>query len=290
MAAQHVQVGHTATIEARFYADGVLQDDGTPTIGITRADGTTLVAPGTATSSGGTGIRQYALPAQPEVNLLKATWTGATQTVITWVEIVGDILYTLAAMRAVKTAGGTPFAVTADYPNQMLLDRRSEVTDDFEAKTGWSFIPRFTREEHSGDGTSTLIINEYKPGKLLSVTVDGTAQTLADFDLTPDGVLTWHGGRFPATRPGNVTIEYVRGWDRPPAKISSDALAVAASWLLPPQASNASTWTTPDGTSYSFDNAGRALSGGGTAFYGIPKVDADLNNPAYNASGAGGFS
>lgn len=286
MADTQVQTGFTATIEARFYADGVLADDGIPTIGITRADGTVLVAAGTATTSGGTGVRRFALPAQADVNRLKATWTGATQTVVTWVEIVGDILYTLAALRAVKVAGTLAFQSPTDFPNQVLLDRRAEVTDDFEAKTGWSFVPRFTRERHDGDGTNTLIVREYKPGTLLSVTVDAAAQTLADFDLTPDGVLTWQASRFPTTRPGNVTIEYARGWARPPAKISSDALAVTASWLLPSQAgSTASTWITPDGTSYSFDTAGRQLSGGGTAFYGIPKVDADLNNPAYSARG-----
>lgn len=285
MAATQVQTGFTATIEARFYADGVLADDGTPTIGITKADGTVLIASGTATISGGIGIRRYTLAQQAEVNLLKATWTGATQTVVTWVEIVGDILYTLAAIRAVKVAGTLAFADTAAFPNQTLLDRRAEVTDDFEAKTGWSFIPRFTRERHSGDGSATLIVGEHKPGTLLSVTVDGTAQTLADFDLTPDGQLTWHGGRFPTTRPGNVWVEYIRGWPRPPARISSDAMAITATWLQPSQFSSAVTVTTPDGASYSYSQAGQSFAGGGRRFYGIPEVDADLNNPAYTTQG-----
>jgi len=112
MADQHIEVGKTATIEARFYADGVLTDDGTPTIGITKADGTTLVAPGTATTSGGVGIRRYALAAQAELNLLKATWTGATQTVVTYAEIVGAHLFTLADAKTFD--GGAIVAVAAD--------------------------------------------------------------------------------------------------------------------------------------------------------------------------------
>jgi hypothetical protein len=286
MAAQHVQVGHTATIEARFYADGVPADDGIPTISITRADGTTLVAPGTATSSGGTGIRQYALPAQPEVNLLKATWTGATQTVITWVEVVGDILYTLAAMRGVKVAGGTPFASTTDFPNQVLLDRRAEVTDDFEARTGYSFIPRFARETLDGDGSSQLVLRQLRCSKLLSVTIDGTAQQTSDFTLASSGVLAWkRGGWFSTLQRQNVVVEYVYGWDRPPAAISTVALLRTAMLLQPSQFAGAVTVTTPDGGSYSYSQAGQSFQGGGIRHYGWPDIDATLNSPTYSALG-----
>lgn len=292
-----VLTGTSAIIQETFQVDGVPTDldTGVPTVTITRPDGTAGPASGTVTHVGstGSGTYQFVLTAQSVVTVLAITWVGTIggqqQTLASTVEVVGAFLYTLAAVRAVKVGGTAPFNAT-DYPNQLLLDRRAEVTDDFEAKTGWSFVPRFTRERHSGDGTPTLVVRQYKPGSLLSVTVDGASQTLADFDLDADGVLTWHAGTFPATRPANVAVEYVRGFDRPPAKISSDALAVTASWLLPPEVGSASVWTTPDGTTYSFDPAGRALSGGGTAFYGIPKVDADLNSPAYSARGGGVFA
>lgn len=290
MAATQVQTGFTATIEARFYADGVLADDGAPTIGITRADGTVLVAPGTATTSGGIGIRRYTLPAQAEVNLLKATWTGATQTVVTWVEIVGDILYTLAALRAVKVAGTLAFADTTLFPNQTLLDRRAEVTDDFEKRTGWSFIPRFARQTLDGDGRSELILDHLKCSKLLSVTVDGVAQTLSDFVLDRSGVLTWTNGRFPTTKRQNVVVEVVHGWDRPPAVISSAGLARTAMLLQPSQFNGAVTVTTPDGASYQYSQAGQSFAGGGRRYYGQPDVDAVLSDPAYNASSAGAFA
>jgi len=294
-----IEKGSGAKPRVTFYSDGVATDlDGACTATVLKPDGTQLAgSPFTAShvAPSGSGIYEFTLGQQTEVIYYDVTWAGAiggvATSVTTRVEVVGTFLFTLDALRKVKVAGGTPFQSTTDFPNQVLLDRRAEVTDDFEAKTGWSFIPRFTREEHSGDGTNTLLVREYLPGRLLSVTVDGATQTLSAFDLTDDGKLIWQGATFPATRPGNVTIEYVRGFDRPPARISSDALIVAGSWLLPSQAgSTASTWTTPDGTSYTFDPAGRSLSGGGTAFYGIPKVDADLNNPAYTTSGGGGFS
>jgi hypothetical protein len=291
MADTHILVGTTATLEVTFYADGVPADDGTPTIGITKADGTVLVNPGTATTSGGTGVRRYQLAAQPLPASLTATWTGSTQTMTTRVEIVGALLFTIAQLRDVKVGNGKPFNST-DYPNNVVADRRAEVTEDFEQRTGWSFVPRFTRERFTGDGTSSLIVRQYKPGALLSVTVDGAAQTpLTLFDLTDDGTLTWSTATFPATRPNNVIVEYVRGFDRPPAEISEVALARTAGLLLPAQAgSAASTWTTPEGTSYSFDAAGRSLSGGGRSFYGIPKIDAVLSDPAYNARRGGVFA
>ncbi len=204
MASTQVETGHTATIEARFYADGALADDGVPTVGITRADGTVLVASGTATSSGGVGVRQYALPAQPEVNLLKATWTGATQTVVTWVEIVGGILYTLAAFRALRVAGGTPFADPVAWPNQALLDTRAEVTDELQRILGFAPVPRYARELFDGDGRATLQLHHHKASKIISVTVDGTVQTLANFTLYSSGQLAWNTGWFPTTSRGNV--------------------------------------------------------------------------------------
>lgn len=284
MSDAQILVGTTATLEATFYADGVPTSDSPVTVTIRSADGTAIVT-NAATTSGGTGVYRYILAAQPQVASLTATWTGATQVMTTTAEIVGAHLYTLAAMRAVKVAGTLAFQDPIAFPNQTLLDRRAEVTDDFEAKSGWSFVPRFTRERHDGDGTSTLIVGAHKPGTLLSVTVDGAAQTLADFDLIPDGQLTRHGGRFPTTRPGNVWVEYIRGWPRPPARISSDAMAITATWLQPSQFASAVTVTTPDGASYSYSQAGQSFAGGGRRFYGIPEVDADLNNPAYTTQG-----
>lgn len=285
MADAQILAGTTATLEVTFYADGVPADDGAVTVTITRADGTAVVT-AAATTSGGTGVYQYILAAQPEVAELTVTWTGSTQQATTIVEIVGGLLYTLAALRAVKVAGSLPFQDAVAFPNSLLLDRRVEVTDDFEARTGWSFVPKFTREHHSGDGTSTLIVRQYKPDQLLSVTVDGAAQALADFDLTPDGILTWQASTFPTTRPGNVIVEYTRGWTRPPPAISSAALARTAMLLLPSQAgSTVNSWTTPDGVTYSYSQAGQSLGAGGIRHFGVPDIDAVLNSPQYHARG-----
>jgi hypothetical protein len=300
--AETLQVLKGTSVQPRglFYSDGALIDidaSGVPAVTITKPDGTAGPASGSVTRvSIGTYTFTLAATATAELTLYAITWTGnigtQPQTITTYVEVVGAFLYTLAALRAVKVAGQLAFQSTTDYPNQTLLDRRVEVTDDFEARTGYSFIPRFARETFDGDGQTSLILSKYRCQRLLSVTIDGAAQTATDYTLADTGLLQRKtGGTFPATTPQNVVVEYVYGFARPPAEISEVALARAAMLLLPAQASStASTWITPDGTSYSFDPAGRSLSGGGRSFYGVPKIDATLSDPAYNARRGGVFA
>jgi hypothetical protein len=289
--------GTSATISETFQVDGgtLDLDSGVPVVTITKPDGSAGPASGTVSHVGATnsGTYQFVLAAQAELTLLTVTWVGTIggqqQTLISTVEVVGGFLFTVAQFRAVTVAGGQPFT-TAAFPNSVVLDRRAEVTDDFEQRCGWSFIPRFTRERHTGDLTSTLIVRRHKPGALLSVTVDGALQILSGFDLADDGTLTWSLGSFPATRPNNVVVEYVRGWDRPPAEVSSVGLARTAGLLQPSQFNGAVTVTTPDGASYNYSQAGQSFAGGGRRYYGIPDIDAVLSDPAYNASSAGAFA
>jgi len=294
--------GTSVTVTETFSVDGspVDLDSGVPTVHAFFPSGTEMTpAPVASGSWTGRTTGQYriVLDAQPEVTILDPiTWVGTiggkTQTLYSRVEWVGALLFNLADLRAVKVAGQLAFQSTTDYPNQTLLDRRVEVTDDFEARTGYSFIPRFARETFDGDGQTSLILSKYRCQRLLSVTIDGAAQTISDYTLADTGLLQRKtGGTFPATTPQNVVVEYVYGFARPPAEISEVALARAAMLLLPSQAaSTASTWITPDGTSYSFDPAGRSLSGGGRSFYGVPKIDATLSDPAYNARRGGVFA
>jgi len=299
--AETLQVLKGTSVQPRglFYSDGALIDidaSGVPAVTITKPDGTAGPASGSVTRvSTGTYTFTLAATATAELTLYTVTWTGnigtQPQTITTYVEVVGDFLFTLAALRAVKVAGDTPFASTTDYPNQTLLDRRAQVTDDFEQRTGYSFIPRFARETFDGDGQDSLILSKYRCQRLLSVTIDGTVQTATDYTLADTGLLQRKtGGTFPATTPQNVVVEYVYGFQRPPGEISDAGLARTASLLLPSQAgSTVSSWTTPDGTTYSYDQAGQSF-GGGRRYYGIPKIDSVLSDPAYNARRGGVFA
>lgn len=283
MATAHVLQGTTATLEARFYADGVLADDGTPTIGITRADGSTLVASGTATTSGGTGIRRYALAAQAELNLLKATWTGATQTVVTYVEVVGAHLFTLADLRALRIAGSTPFSTSATplFTDTQIMDARAATLDEFEQILQFAPVPRFARSMVDGDGLWSVVLPHLKCHRLISVTVNGVAQSIGNYTLRRSGVLEATSGYVASgtftTGRQNVAAEYVHGWERVMGDGGNMAMLRAAMRLDPGMSSTASSVTTPDGVSYSFDPAGQVTRGGTVRHFGVPAMDSWLN-------------
>jgi hypothetical protein len=286
------------TITETFEVDGspVNVDSGLPTLVATFPDGTALSPLPTVSGSWTgrtTGQYRVVLPAQPEVTWIDYELTGPIgglpQTVGGRVEWLGELLFNLAELRAMRVAGSKPFNAT-DYPDSVVLARRAEVTDDFEARCGWSFIPRFAREITDGTGRAEILLDHLKASKLLSVTVNGVAQTVGNYTLDRSGVLRatsaymasgWFQGGV-----SNVTVEYQHGWDRPPAAISSAALARTAMLLAPSQAgSTVSSWTTPDGTTYSMDAAGQVTAAGTIRHYGVPGIDSVLNSPAYNAMG-----
>jgi hypothetical protein len=291
--------GTSVTVTETFQVDGapIDLDAGVPMVAALFPDGTALtpapVASGAWTGRT-TGQYRIVLDQQPEVTYLDPiTWVGTIggkqQTLYSQVEWIGALLFTLDALRKVKVAGGTPFADTALFPSSLLLDRRAEVTDDFEARTGWSFIPRFARQVLDGDGRCELILDHLKCTRLLSVTVNGIVQPVGNYTLDRSGVLratsNYMASGIFQPGVGNVVVENQHGWDRPPAAISSAALARTAMLLLPSQAgSTMSTWTTASGDTYSYDSAGRTL-GSGTNHYGVPAIAEVLNDPAYNARG-----
>jgi hypothetical protein len=288
--------GTSATISETFQVDGVAADldAGVPTVTLLKPDGTAGPASGTVTHGAAlSGTYSFVLAAQAELTILTITWVGTIggqpQTLTSTVEVVGDFLFSVGALRAVQVAGGLPFTAAA-FPNSVVLARRAEVTDDFEQRTGWSFVPRFARETHDGRGGGEILLDHPKAHRLISVTINGVTQSLSGFTLNRSGVLRATSNYLPSGwfqwGAANVVCEYVHGWDRPPAAISSAALARTAMLLSPSQAgSTVSSWTTPDGTTYSYDQAGQSFQGGGRRFFGVPAIDAVLSDPAYNAMG-----
>ena len=284
MADAHILQTTPATLEVTFYADGTPAADSPVTVGVTRADGTDLVPPGTATTPGGTGVYRVALTAAhtAELDRLKATWTGATQTHRTWAEVVGGHLYTEADARGLKSAGKTPLASDTDFPDKVILATRAQVTDDFKLRGEVAFAARFARETHSGDGDTWLMLRRNLPHRIISVTVDGTALTgaeLADLDIEPGRVLVRKtlGGFARGVR--NITVAYAHGYEQAPAEIGLAALRRTLMILNPSVAgSTVSSWTSPDGTTYSYDQAGQVIPGTSMIrHYGVPAVDVPLN-------------
>jgi len=292
-------------LDVQFLVGGTLTDpDGqTATVGVTRADGTVLKAPGTATARQSVGVYRLVLaPADiPECAQLKATWaatfSAAADQVATYAEVVGDHLFTLAQARAFnpRSQVAAPLASAGSYPDDMVLDARNRIGDDFELICGTSFFPRYRRVTLDGSRTVPYVnaLNRPDPKianiawsmalelpvhhvtRLLSVTVSGVAYdapTLAGVVAYETGQLVkaslspWEAGV------QNIVVEAVYGYDRTPGMITRAALLLLVSQL-------AGTDISPRALTLADETGTMTLATAGMrgSYYGLPEVDSVLH-------------
>lgn len=273
MGDSRVLVATPATLTAQFYGAGgeALVDPGVVTVTITRADGTVLVADA-ATTGTGAAERTYTLAAQDRLDHLTAVWEGATADVTTSHEIVGGFYASLAEIRAQDA-----LTSQASYPTAKLEAARWQAEARFEEATGVAWVPRHARDTLTGMGSTSLMVNYRPPRSLIAAHVDGTAVgDLGTLALQPWGLVERASGITfprPATLPGNVVLEYVYGYDRPPADLKQAFLAYCRHLLLEGRSripDRASVMTTDFGT-FTLTTAGFRRP------TGLPDVDAVLN-------------
>ena len=117
---------------------------GAVTVRVQRADGTDVLAAGTATTNpAGTGTYSVALTAAQTatLDLFTATWTvSGINVAVTLHEIVGGVYFTVAEARA-RDASISTSAYTAEAVRQA----RAEVEQQCEMITGVAWVPRFRR-------------------------------------------------------------------------------------------------------------------------------------------------
>lgn len=220
------------TLTHTWYVDGTATNVGTVTVGITDANGDTVVASGTATTNNADGTYTYQLANQTQVNVLYVTWTRADTgaSLSSTLEVVGNRLFTEAEARAFTITGlQAPLASESDYLDSTLAAWHDRIAGQFEAKTHHSFIRRYCRIELAGNGMFRLPLYDgqprtsvgdesggngrWRPRKLLSVTVGGVPVDVADVKVDhaelvrTDGTWDWAT----TTDPFNVIVEYEYG-------------------------------------------------------------------------------
>jgi hypothetical protein len=252
---------------------------GAVTVGVTKANGTVLVAPGTATASGGPGIYQLTLTAANVATLdtLTATWTdagdGSTHT--TYVEICGGFYFAIAELRAFDSK-----LTIAVYPDATVLQQRLEVETDIEEVAEQAFVLRHRRELVDGYGTPTILVG-HRPRTIRAASTiasDGTATALnaaelATLRLTEAGELVRSDGACWPAGTSNVIVEYEHGEDQVPTDIRRAALELARTRLVDeagPGGDRATSFTTIDG------QGTYKLATPGLRSTGLPRVDAVL--------------
>lgn len=272
MSDSRILVGAPATLSAVFYDGGeAAVDPGTVTVTVTRSDGT-AVATGAATTGTGAAARTYTLPAQSRLDHLTAVWTGAAGRVVTTRhEVVGGFYAELAEIRALDS-----LTSTTKYPEALLSVARAQAEDRFEQATGVAWVRRHARDTLSGNGATRMALPRRPPRSLIAATIDGVAAgDLTLFRLYDEGVIERAGGvtwpKEAAGGGGNIVVEYVHGYDAPPADLKQAFMTFVRYLLLETRSripDRATAMTTEWGTFQLASSTTRATL--------IPEVDAVL--------------
>ncbi len=276
------------TLTKTFYVDGVATDPtGTPTVTITRSDGTAVTA-GSVVNE--TPVGEFSVTVTAANNLLLDTlrvdWAavvnGVEQEHVDIVEVAGDVLFTVAEARAVK-----PLESTTVYTTAKIVAMRTLVEQAFEAALGYALVPRFKLEVFTPDGGvalwSRVPLVGNVPGtgipfvtSVRSAVVDGTAVTAAD--VIPDTIGFVYDNGWGSVR-RSVTIGYEHGAQYPPERVRRAALFEARYRLIQansPTDDRAVRLDTEQG-SYALQQPGR----GGQSFY-LPESDAVVKDYGLN--------
>lgn len=290
---QQILAGTPLTVTETFSVDGspIDVDSGAPTLVLTKPDGTAYTPVPTVLNSWvgpparTTGQYRFVLPKQPDPYWLDYELTGVIggQSVDLGgrVEWIGDYLFTLAEMRALKVGGQQPFSATATplITSAQIMDVRAQLLDEMTDILGFSPVPRFYREVTSAN-RGLVVLKQLMDPRLLSVTVSGVATATSGYYVDPGGTVVPISGYSPsywaAYGLGNVAIEYVAGWDRLRGRGGNRAQMWAARELIPSVYSSAQTITTADGETISYEPSETGRNGF-QRFTGIRAVDKWLN-------------
>jgi hypothetical protein len=253
-------------------------DPGTVTVGAVRADGTAVVAPGTATTPVGV-TRTYTLTAANTALLdqLTVTWTSSGVAVgTTTVDVVGNVFANLADIRGTAVM----LADTVKYPDAALIRARTEVEAMFERAIGnvLSFVPRFDTATMWHRGQKMLRLPHYflRQVRWARYWYDAASSTAVDPTLLPfirpndaglailyDDTESWPVGR--------LEVGYEHGMDAPPPDVKRQAIAAVrrqANLAFSAVDPRAFSMTSPGGEIQRFPTPGL-----GPWVTGIPEID-----------------
>lgn len=285
-----VLVAFPATLTASFVIDETPVDAGAVAVTVTDPTGS-VVSTGPATQVS-TGEYSYALPAQPTLGPLTATWVGSAS-VMTYPEVVGGQLINLADLRA----SDKQFADSGRWPTALLAAARDEVTAEFARITGRSFILRGGRFTADLDQSGSVLLADTDIVSIDSATINGTAVDVTTLTPHRTGLLEglplpvnpwlsqFWDGTISSYLPGPavLAVRYTYGFPVVPEDVYRAAI-LRARWVLASSSSGI-----PDrATSFTAETGGTfnlATPGIGPWQTGIPDVDAVLTRYTIRSKG-----
>lgn len=262
-----------ATLELRVYQSGDLTDlDANPTLIVTDGNGTTVTSGAVTKPGSTTGIYRSVLPAQSDLKVLDAEWTGTldSEPVVLHqdYEVVGNLLFTEAEARAASIVGmQNPFSDDTKYTDAYLADWRAVITDTMEQRMRRGVISRYCRLEVGGFGSGIPLDLSYgyartstgthlhRPGRtwdisrIISASINGTTVDPADLTVVGYKVYGASWPRATTTTPLNVTVEYEYGPDPVWSETHQRALELLLANAIPKgYPSSATSISNEDGT------------------------------------------
>jgi hypothetical protein len=235
---QRLVAGTTATLSwQQIDGTGDPADPGTVTVGITRADGTELVAAGAATGGATTAARTYALTAAQTATIdrLYVTWTASgVALAVTEVDVVAAPWWSNAEIRTAESSLNDE----AKYTVAKLAAARLQVEAFIERCCNRRFTPGYTLETRPGTYRQDIVLRHPDIRTIRSVAFFGDLGTTAsttfsstDIDDIPParhGVLTRDAG-WPARW---VQIGYEHGLTVPPPDLKRQAMRLCRELLV----------------------------------------------------------
>ena len=233
-----VLVGSATTIESPTFvaADGETPaaTASTPAVAVTDWDDDAIGSAPTASATDVTGVYSAVLASATHaalLNLLTVTWTGTVsgqaRVLTQQVEVVGAHYATLPELRALDGLGSV-----SGYPTARLVAARDEFARIVEQYRGVSYVPRLAVERLVGDGSSVLLLSNPAVRSVRSVTVNGTALTLADVGIADSHIEHRTGFAVPTSAGPNVVVVYEHGYDGPNDNVRHACMEYVRSSLL----------------------------------------------------------
>jgi hypothetical protein len=264
-----VLVTSRITLSHTFYSGETPTDAvGPVTVTVKRLDGTTVTS-GAATGMG-SGVYDFELPEQAELDTLTVDWSGlvggATVVVRDVVEVVGGFLFGLAEARE-------ELRLPASFDTATLVAKRTSVEYEAEDIAGVAFVPRFKRRLFDGTGTQELCVPDVELRVVRAASVAPTAGgvftaltvgEVAEVAAQPEGVLVRDDGSTWPRGHRNVIVEYEHGMDMPPVTVRDAAVLRLRSKLSETRTQipdRAISFTVAEGGVYRLTTAGRRSTG-----------------------------
>lgn len=277
--------GAAGTLEIRVYSDGTPTDPTVASVAVVDGQGASVTTGAAAISGLSDGkVTASVDDAQTaEVKTLTATWTltvgGNSQTFVTNHEVIGDVLFSEAELRAFD---GSALSNATTYTDAAIGAMHEMVREAFEQICHVAFGARFKRDYFDGDGRSTLWLRDMQVQSVLAAAIrtagtttwtDLTVSELADLLVSPNGRVIRDSLGSWASGARNIRVDYVYGYQPVPLEVKRAAMWIARN--------NLTGSNMPRNAISQVDELGTfrlAVPGERGSWFGLPEVDRVLRD------------